>query len=346
MRFFICSCLVASLFISPSPVAVAAPTGNPAYTDPGKTDTDFPFQGEYVGEITHDSQPLRFGVQVIALGDGTFEAVAYPGGLPGDGWTPPNKIKGKGTRAGDGHSAVVKLEGVDWGGITRTGEIRMMDGSTAIVVQSESGSEIAKLPKVNRKGPTLGQQPPTGAVVIFDGAGPTNEKETLEAARITDDGLLMEGVTTKGTYGDGLWHIEFCLPYQPKDRGQGRGNSGAYVQGCYEVQMLDSFGLEGKNNECGGVYSVAAPSVNMCLPPLQWQTYDIEFTGPRFAGDKKIANPRMTVRHNGVVIQDNVEIPKITPGGPQQQEQPVGPLHLQNHGNPVRYRNIYFQPKS
>ena len=109
--------------------------------------------------------------------------------------------------------------------------------------------------------------------------------------------------------------------------------------------MLDSFGLEGKNNECGGVYSVKAPSVNMCLPPLEWQTYDIEFTAPRFAGEKKTANPRMTVRHNGVVIQDDVEIPKITPGGPQKQEKPLGPLHLQNHGNPVRYRNIWFVPK-
>ena len=240
----------------------------------------------------------------------------------------------------------MKLEGVDWGGVTRTGEIRTLDGTTAIVVQSESGGDVAKLPKVNRKSPTLGQQPPSAATVIFDGAGPVNETKTLDAPRITADGLLMEGVTTKDSYGDGLWHIEFCLPYQPKDRGQGRGNSGAYIQGCYEVQMLDSFGLEGKNNECGGVYSVAAPGVNMCLPPLEWQTYDIEFTGPRFEGDKKITNPRMTVRHNGVVIQDNVEIPKITPGGPQQQERPVGPLHLQNHGNPVRYRNIYFQPKS
>lgn len=345
MRLFIGFCLVVSM-LSGSPAAVAANTGNPAYTDSGKTDADFPFQGEYVGEITRDGQPLRFGVQVIALGDGAFEAVAYPGGLPGAGWTPPNKIKGKGTRTGDGNNAVVKLEGVDWGGVTRTGEIRTLDGTTAIVVQSESGGDLAKLSKVNRKSPTLGQQPPSTATVIFDGAGPVVEADTLEAPRLTADGLLMEGVTTKDSYGDGLWHIEFCLPYQPKDRGQGRGNSGAYIAGCYEVQMLDSFGLEGKNNECGGVYSVAAPSVNMCLPPLEWQTYDIEFTGPRFEGDKKIANPRMTVRHNGVVIQDDVEIPKITPGGPQKQERPVGPLHLQNHGNPVRYRNIYFQPKS
>ena len=91
MRLFIGFGLVV-LMLSGSPAAVAANIGNPAYTDPGKTDADFPFQGEYVGEITHDGQPLRFGVQVIALGEGAFEAVAYPGGLPGAGWTPPNKI--------------------------------------------------------------------------------------------------------------------------------------------------------------------------------------------------------------------------------------------------------------
>lgn len=156
----------------------------------------------------------------------------------------------------------------------------------------------------------------------------------------------MEGVTTKDAFGDALWHIEFRLPYQPKDRGQGRGNSGAYVQGCYEVQMLDSFGLPGKQDDCGAVYSVAAPLVNMCLPPLEWQTYDIEFTAAKFDDGKKTSNARMTVRHNGVVIQDNVEVPKITPGGPQAEMKPVGPLHLQNHGNPVRYRNIWVLPKS
>ena len=137
-------------------LATLAHSANPASSDPQKTDADFPFQGEYVGDITHDGQAVRFGVQVVAMGDRKFMAVAYPGGLPGDGWTPPNTITGGGSREGEGKDARVKLTGVDWGGVTRQAEIR--DG--AIVVVSDSGTEIAKLSRVNRKSPTLGQAPP------------------------------------------------------------------------------------------------------------------------------------------------------------------------------------------
>jgi hypothetical protein len=178
-------------------------------------------------------------------------------------------------------------------------------------------------------------------VVVFDGSG----LDGVEGGRMTDDGLLMQGVRSKATFGDATLHIEFRLPYQPQDRGQARGNSGAYIQGAYEVQMLDSFGLEGLDNECGGIYKAAAPAVNMCLPPLAWQTYDIDFTAPRFEDGKKVAKARMTVRHNGVVIHDNLEIPEGTPGGTNG-EGDAGPLFLQDHGNPVRYRNIWIVPKS
>jgi hypothetical protein len=318
--------------------AAAAPSGKPVYADPAHVDDDFPFQGEYAGEVSHDGTATAVGVQVIALGDGRFDLVAYPGGLPGAGWMPPEKARGTGERVGTGAEAFVKLTGTDWAGTSRQGEIR----GGRLVVQAADGSTIASLPKVERTSPTLGAAPPEGAVVVFDGSG----VEGLHDGRLTDDGLLMEGVTTKDGFSDARWHIEFRLPYQPHDRGQGRGNSGAYVQGAYEVQMLDSFGLDGLNNECGGIYSVAAPAVNMCLPPLAWQTYDIAFTAPRFENGAKVANARMTVRHNGVVIHDDVEVPKITPGGPQKDERPTGPLHLQNHGNPVRYRNIWVLPKS
>ena len=327
---------LAALLLPPT-AALAAPTGNPAFTDPTATDADFPFQGEYAGVVQHEGGETKFGVQVIALGAGKFSAVAYLGGLPGDGWQAPEKITGSGVRAGD----VVRIEGVDLSGTKRQAEIR---GGT-LVVLDDAGQAIASLPKVERTSPSLGAAPPEGAVVIFDGAGPVDENTTLENPRITADGLLMEGVATKEEFGDALWHIEFRLPYQPLDRGQARGNSGAYIQGRYEVQMLDSFGLEGENNECGGVYSVAAPSVNMCLPPLAWQTYDVEITSPRFEGDKKVANARMTVRHNGVVVHDDVEVPQLTPGGVRTTETPAGPLFLQDHGNPVRYRNIWVLPK-
>lgn len=318
--------------------AAAAPTKNPAYTDPAQTDDDFPFQGEYAGTLTKGGTSETYGVQVVALGDGAFDAVGYPGGLPGDGWTPPTKLRGTGKRDG----AVVTLTGLDIGGTKRQARIK----AGSLTVLDDAGTTLATFPKVTRKSPTLGQAAPEGAIVIFDGTGPVDETKTLVHPRLTADGLLMEGVTSQITHGDATLHIEFRLPYQPKDRGQGRGNSGAYVAGAYEVQMLDSFGLEGKNNECGGIYSVAAPAVNMCLPPLEWQTYDIEFTAPRFEGDTKVKDALMTVRHNGVLIHENAAIPKITPSGPLKKEQPTGPLHLQDHSNPVRYRNIWVKPKS
>ena len=326
----------------PSRSARAADDKNPVYTDPAKVDRDYAIQGEYAGSIDANGQPMPVAARVIALGNGTFDVVAYPGGLPGLGWTGTDRFNGTAARTGDAADAPVKIEGTDWTGSPRTGVIK--DG--AIVVFHDDGTEWTRLPKKLRTSATLGQKPPEGAVVIFDGPGPVNEADTLVDPHVTDDGLLMQGVTTKETFGDAVWHIEFRLPYQPFDRGQNRGNSGAYVQGCYEVQMLDSFGLEGKDNECGGLYSIAAPLANVALPPLEWQTYDIDFTAPKFADGKKVSNARMTVRHNGILVQDDVEVPVITPAGPQPEERPQGPLHLQEHGCQVRYRNIWVRPKS
>ena len=338
----IAASVAASSLSLPSRSASAADDKNPVYTDPAKVDRDYAIQGEYAGSIDVNGQPTPVAARVIALGNGTFDVVAYPGGLPGLGWTGTDRFNGTAARTGDAADAPVKIEGTDWTGSPRTGVIK--DG--AIVVFHDDGTEWTRLPKKLRTSATLGQKPPEGAVVIFDGPGPVNEADTLVDPHVTDDGLLMQGVTTKETFGDAVWHIEFRLPYQPFDRGQNRGNSGAYVQGCYEVQMLDSFGLEGKDNECGGLYSIAAPLANVALPPLEWQTYDIDFTAPKFADGKKVSNARMTVRHNGILVQDDVEVPVITPAGPQPEERPQGPLHLQEHGCRVRYRNIWVRPKS
>ena len=326
-------------------VAARAHAANPVFTDRGQADEDFAAQGEYAGSVPYEGQELTVGVQVIARGNGKFVAVAYPGGLPGAGWDGGERFEGTGRRAGEG---VVAIEVVDSTGTTRKGEIRAAGSSRfgGLSVLGPDGTEVARFPRVERESPTLGKKPPEGAVVIFDGPGAADESATLRNARVTPDGLLMEGVVSAAGYGDAEWHIEFLLPYQPLDLGQARANSGAYVAGCYEVQILDSFGLEGKSDECGGIYGAAAPRVNMCLPPLQWQTYDIQFTAPRFEGGRKVANARMTVRHNGTVIHDNVELPSMTPGGPNKEEGPAGPLFLQDHGNPVRFRNVWVLPKS
>lgn len=335
------SIIVAALILHLVPHAArAAATANPAYADPAKVDADYPFQGEYVGEVSVNGQPMRVGLQVIARGNGAFDVVALPGGLPGDGWQAPARETLAGTRVGEGDDAVVRVEGVDSTGTTRRGVIK----GGRIEVLAADDAVVATLEKVGRTSPTLGAKAPEGAVVLVDGAGPVDERQTLVTPRLTDDGLVMEGMTTKDAFGDARWHIEFRLPYQPHDSGQARGNSGAYVMGVYEVQMLDSFGLEGRDNECGGVYSVRPPSVNMCLPPLAWQTYDIDVTAPRFESGRKVKNARMTVRHNGVVIHDDIEIAKVTPGGVRGEEGPTGPLFLQDHGNPVRYRNIWVLP--
>ena len=140
-------------------------------------------------------------------------------------------------------------------------------------------------------------------------------------------------------------HIEFRVPYMPDAKGQGRGNSGVYVQGRYEVQVLDSYGLESKNNDCGAIYEVAAPRVNACKAPTIWQSYDIEFQSPKFENGKKTEPTRMTVHHNGVKIHDNVKIPvDNTRAGAGGDPSKPGPIMLQDHGNPVQFRNIWLVP--
>ena len=130
----------------------------------------------------------------------------------------------------------------------------------------------------------------------------------------------------------------------PQSSGQGRGNSGVYVQSRYEVQVLDSFGLERKDNECGGIYQVSNPKVNMCFPPLAWQTYDIDFTAAKWDGDKKVAPAKITVVHNGVPIHKDLELPKHTPGRHKEGPEPDA-LFLQDHSNPVVFRNVWVMKK-
>ena len=298
----------------------------PQYTDPAKADADFALQGEYAGEVQGDNEKIKFGVQVIALGKGKFHAVAYHGGLPGDGWDKGEKIEVDG-EAKDGSVTFKSDMGT---GVLKEG---------AFTISNADGKEVAVLKKVMRESPTLGAKPPEGAIVLFDGSS----ADAFEGGKI-EDSLLCQGVTSKKKFGSHKVHLEFRTPYAPEDRGQGRGNSGLYLQGRYEVQVLDSFGLKGEQNECGGIYSVGSPSVNMCLPPLSWQTYDVDYTAGEFDKDGKvIKNPRVTVAHNGVVIHKDIELPgeRNTTAAPVKAGPEPGPVYLQDHGNAVRYRNIW-----
>jgi hypothetical protein len=299
------------------------------FTDPKKAGIDFELQGEYLGEIESDSGRRPMGVQLIALGEGKFRGVGFHGGLPGAGWVRDDRS----------HSAEGKLEN----GVVRLANddvtVEVKDGKMSISV---GGQAIGVLKKVTRKSPTLGAKPPSGAVVLFDGTS----VDAFENGKLVDGKFLAASdVSTKKKFGDHAIHIEFRTPFMPTSRGQARGNSGVYIQGRYEMQVLDSFGLEGKDNECGGIYSISEPAVNMCFPPLSWQTYDFEFTAARYddAG-KKVKNARTTVKHNGVVIHDDLELTHGTPG-----RHPEGPgpdsLFLQDHHNPVVFRNIWVVEK-
>lgn len=312
-------------------VPYVATAKGPAYTDPSKVDADFALQGEYVGELKGNGDTFPLGVQIIAKGNGKFESTGYPGGLPGAGWYGEEKYHA----AGELKDGVLVLKGEAGQGVLTGG---------VLTITSAEGDMTGNLSKVERKSPTLGKSPPSGAIILFDGSSADGWKD----GKMTDDGLLMQGCTSKQTFDSHTLHIEFRLPYQPEDSGQARGNSGIYFQGRYEVQMLDSFGLEGKQNECGGIYSVAEPDVNMCLPPLAWQTYDADFTAAKYDDSGKlVANPRITVRHNGVVIHDDIELPgsRNTTAAPVNTGPEPGPIYLQNHGNPVRYRNIWVIAK-
>lgn len=302
----------------------------PRYTDPAKADKDFSFQGEYAGDFLEGSTVEKIGFQVIALGDGKFDAVAYRDGLPGDGWNQQDKMPFSEGTLKDG---VVTFS-------SPQGTITIKDGELEVV--DTDGDSLATIKKVERKSKTLGEKPPEGAVVLFDGSNADEWKNGK-----VENKLLVQGTTSKKTFGSHKLHIEFRLPYMPKDRKQGRGNSGIYVQGKYEVQMLDSFGLEGKQNECGGIYSVKDCDLNMCYPPLSWQTFDIEYTAAKYEDGKLVASPQMTIYHNGVKIHDNVELPgdRNTTAAPVKAGPDKGPIYLQNHGCPIRYRNVWVVEK-
>lgn len=230
---------------------------------------------------------------------------------------------------------------------TIIGELR--DGKIAGTRGEETTFAMTKTEKPS---PTLNLAPPDGAVVLFDGTN-LDAWEPAPGWEIVPGGALMvtpdgEYITSKQSFGDCRIHIEFRTPYMPAARGQARGNSGLFIQGIYEVQILDSFGLPGYYDDCGGLYKLAAAKVNATRPPLQWQTYDITYRAPRYAGGTLTENARITVVHNGNIIHNDQELWWITGWTEKDRLSPApnapGPIKLQGHDNYVQFRNIWVQP--
>lgn len=300
-----------------------------AVADPAKVkdDADFAVQGEYEGTLTTPRKPVKVGAQVVVKGDGEFMVKVFRGGLPGAGASGAATV----ATAKRGADGTVAITGKDLSGSVSAGKLTLAGGAAF----------DSTLTRVERKSPTLGAKPPSGAVVLFGAPGDESNWAGGKITELSDGKYLGVGSKTKQKFGAFKVHVEFRTPWMPNSSGQGRGNSGFYLQDRYELQVLDSFGLNGENNEAGGFYTLHKPSVNMCFPPLSWQTYDIDFTPAAFDADgKKTANARATVIHNGVKVQDNVELKKETGGGTAEKPEP-GPFQIQNHGDPLVFNNIW-----
>lgn len=186
-------------------------------------------------------------------------------------------------------------------------------------------------------------------IILFDGtdlSGFTKRDGSPAEWEVKDGAMTVthHDIVSREVYGDAHIHVEWMEPDMPEATGQWKGNSGVYIQGCYELQVLDSWGIEPpRDNDCGGIYSICAPRVNACKPPLEWQTYDIYLRAARMDGDTVVEPAIVTILQNDQVIHNNQILPHHTPGGVYSKVVAEGPLMLQDHGNPVSFRNIWIE---
>jgi hypothetical protein len=208
--------------------------------------------------------------------------------------------------------------------------------------------------------------PPGGAIVLFNGkdlSGWTNRTGQPAEWKVQDGYMEVvprkSDIMTKERFGpDFQFHAEFWLPLMAKAKDQARANSGIYLQGRYEVQVLDSYmNKTYANGACGALYSIIAPNwaaaeekglsepKNPCKPPEHWQTYDITFHAPRVDGEGKVTKEgHITIVQNGITVIDNGVFDRVTPGELDKNIGAPGPIRLQDHGAKVRYRNIWLKP--
>lgn len=310
----------------------------------GRSLAQNPFVGEYEGTFTPDKvKTLKATAKVVAEGPDYYRLTlkaepAQPGQLGAD-------LEIHGVLQGRNVSLFGRSGGRDWSGQI-SGDRMVGTGN-----YYELGFELKK---ITRKSPTEGLKPPQDAIVLLPyepGKAPDMSLWRNKEWKALEDGS-MEITPGKGStdtlrnFKDVKLHIEFWLPLQPNHFGQERANSGVFFNGTYEVQVLDSFGFFQSMGDCGSIYDVSRPLVDAILPPETWQTYDITFHAPRLKANGEVEKlPRITVELNGQLIQKDVEIPGPTgrdPKDPKSKQVVTGPIGMQDHGHPVRYRNIWL----
>ena len=294
-------------------------------------------QGIYEGVAKVAGGEHKVEARVVAWGHGTYKV--YVRQLLGEGKVAKVELDGK--SAGDALS--LQRQGAKGpSGPHRTPTVRSR------VPSARTASW--ELKRVVRQSPTLGAKPPEGAIVLLDGKNfaevtkrPLKDGSEQEWKPVADGGIQVPkgGMNSKRRFNGNIkLHVEFNLPLMPEARDQGRSNSGVYLPNGDEVQVLDSFGSPSyKGGGCGGLYAYKDPDAFdqfslASLPPLQWQTYDIEYHVQKKDG-KPTGKPRVTILHNGIKIHDHAEM---------RNDARVGGLHFQDHGNPVQFRNIWVVP--
>lgn len=316
------------------------------------TDKKPPFVGDWEGTIVGENKDFNIVARIIGLGNNEYRIQLLP---EFDKRAPlymdvQSKYK-------DGK---ITFGNKEWSGEISEGNFK---GTRKT---QKDGLKSFELKKVTRLSPTLGLSAPKDAIVLFDGknlnewvhpGSPEREAiwKLIDGAMESVPGIKNDGVrqkndlVTKRSFKDFELHLEFKLPYCPEKRGQGRANSGVFLQNFYEVQILDSYGLEGLWNECGALYKMAPPKVNACRPPEEWQTYDITYIMPRFnASGEKLRHAVVTVKHNGNVIHNQVKMLKATSGSQKERKfyngpKKAAPIKLQDHNNVIQFRNIWVK---
>lgn len=312
---------------------------------PARSHAEDPFAGAYEGVYHADrSQDTKAVTRVIPEGPGYYRVSVQAEPLaPGD---PTIQLEFYGVQQGSTVNLFGRANTQRWQGTIVGEKLVASPGYYGIGLEGT---------KTLRKSPTEGAPPPSGAVVLIPYA-PGKPPETSAwkggAWKPQDDGSLQcdpgkGSITTTRNFGDMKLHVEFWLPLMAESFGQSRANSGVIINNIYEIQVLDSFGLVPSMGDCGAIYDQTRPRVNATLPPERWQTYDIAFRAPRLNPDGSVAEKaRVTVDLNGVRVQDNVAIEGATAGhapGKPPVNAATGPLQLQDHGNRVRYRNVWLQ---